>query len=343
MIGVQFARRSLLDSTERRCIYCLKVAHKSAFNKEHVIEDSMTRGTGIQGNLTLAPETHQSCVCIDCNEYFGRELDQSLGRDSLEAMLRSEYGLLRPKSGKPVPVIGNSSRLKIKTVDGNRISIRHEIDERVATVHAHIRTWNNLNEKHDCYQIDELSDLLAENPGLEFEAVNCAEKDFQRIDEIVSRGGRSMKLVGEEYREPDEIQESQKAQLIVDIDTHYRRAIAKIAFNYLAYNLNLIDSSLVVKDDFHSVRNFIRYGEVPEDLVVGTRKDNFTATNGGHLVDVSLMRQGLRRIVVARVCLFNIIPWTVILTNNYRGIDFALKFKHAWDLDGKICKQIYGN
>lgn len=331
-----------MNSVERLCIYCLKVADKSAFNKEHVIEDSMTKGSGIQGNLTLAPETHQSCVCIDCNHYFGRELDQSLGRDSLGAMLRSEYGLLKPKTGKPLPVIGNSSRLKIKTADGNHISIRHEANERVATAHAHIRILNDLTQKYDCYQIDQLSELLAENPGMEFESVNCTDKDFQRIKDIVSSAGRSMKLVGDEYKEPDEIHDSQKVQLIVDIDTRYKRAIAKIAFNYLAYNLNSIDSTLVLKDEFHSVRNFIRYGKEPGGSIVGTPKDSFTATNGGHLIDVALTRHELRRVIVARVCLFNIIPWTVLLTNNYKGIDFALKFKHAWDLDARICTRVYG-
>lgn len=174
-----------MNGVQRVCIYCLKVADKNAFNREHVIEDSMTKGAGIQGNLTLAPETHQSCVCIECNHYFGRELDQSLGRDSFEAMLRSEYGLLKPNKGKP-PVIGNSSRLKIKTADGNSISIRHEVNERVATVHAHIRTFNNSTQKYDCYQIDQLSGLLAEQPDMMFEAVNCTDEDFQRINEMVS-------------------------------------------------------------------------------------------------------------------------------------------------------------
>jgi hypothetical protein len=330
-----------MNGVQRVCIYCLKVADKNAFNREHVIEDSMTKGAGIQGNLTLAPETHQSCVCIECNHYFGRELDQSLGRDSFEAMLRSEYGLLKPKKGKP-PVIGNSSRLKIKIADGTNISIRHEVNERVATVHAHIRTFNNSTQKYDSYQIDQLSGLLAEQPDMMFEAVNCTDEDFQRINEIVSSAGRNIKLVGDEYKEPDEIHDSQEVQLIVDIDTRYKRAIAKIAFNYLAYNLNSIDNSLVLKDDFHSIRNFVRYGEELGDTFVGAPRDAFTATNGGHLIDVTLTRRGLRRIIIARVCLFNIIPWTVLLTNNYKGIDFALKFKHAWNLDARICTQIFG-
>jgi hypothetical protein len=44
-------------------------------------------------NLTL------DCVCGTCNEFFNKELELFLTRDSLEAMLRVRYGL-KTKSGR---------------------------------------------------------------------------------------------------------------------------------------------------------------------------------------------------------------------------------------------------
>src|SRR5690349_17003409 len=70
----------------RTCIYCLEDKTDERFDREHVIPQAF----GVfQNNLVL------ESVCIECNTYFGRELDLKLARDAPEAHLRVKHGLKR--------------------------------------------------------------------------------------------------------------------------------------------------------------------------------------------------------------------------------------------------------
>ncbi len=69
----------------RKCIYCLEYREVCAFKKEHVLPRAFG---SYRNNLTLT-----DCVCIDCNQYFGNNLELFLSRDSIEALRRLEYGL----------------------------------------------------------------------------------------------------------------------------------------------------------------------------------------------------------------------------------------------------------
>jgi len=73
-----------------RCIYCLEEKPASAFSgREHVTPQAFGRFD--TNNLVLR------CVCDDCNNYFGREIDQKLARDSAEALDRVNVGIKLPK------------------------------------------------------------------------------------------------------------------------------------------------------------------------------------------------------------------------------------------------------
>jgi hypothetical protein len=73
----------------RTCIYC-RAQSAGAFPKEHVVPKAFGR---FRENLTL------DCVCGACNDFFNKELELFLTRDSAEAMLRVRYGL-KTKSGR---------------------------------------------------------------------------------------------------------------------------------------------------------------------------------------------------------------------------------------------------
>jgi hypothetical protein len=73
----------------RICIYC-RAYTVGTFPKEHVVPKAFGR---FRENLTL------DCVCKACNDFFNRELELFLTRDSIEAMLRVRYGL-KTKSGR---------------------------------------------------------------------------------------------------------------------------------------------------------------------------------------------------------------------------------------------------
>src|SRR4029077_3183577 len=104
------------------CIYCRQVGSGS-FSKEHVLPMASVR---FHDNLTF------SWVCDGCNNFFARDLELFLTRDSVEALLRVRYGL-RTKSGRSK--LGKS-KLIVKVISpgdwfGARITI-----ERNATGNA---------------------------------------------------------------------------------------------------------------------------------------------------------------------------------------------------------------
>lgn len=66
------------------CIYC-RNSSATAFPREHVVPTAFGR---FRNNLTL------DCVCGACNDFFNKELELFLTRDSVEAILRVRYGVL---------------------------------------------------------------------------------------------------------------------------------------------------------------------------------------------------------------------------------------------------------
>jgi hypothetical protein len=80
--------------SSRTCIYCK--SQNRPFNREHVMPQAF--GTFEPQSLVL-----NDCVCSDCNNYFGRTLEFSLSRDSMEAVLRLRYGMKPATEAKELP------------------------------------------------------------------------------------------------------------------------------------------------------------------------------------------------------------------------------------------------
>jgi len=75
------------------CIYCRTVDTERFRGVEHVIPQSF----GTFGDQTPTLKT----VCDDCNDYFKKELDQVLARETIEGLTRYNKGIYssetRPK------------------------------------------------------------------------------------------------------------------------------------------------------------------------------------------------------------------------------------------------------
>jgi hypothetical protein len=69
---------------ERRCIYCMAEKPHTDFNRDHVIPEAFGL---FEGNFVL------TCVCTDCNTFFGQTVEMKLARDSLEGHDRVRTGL----------------------------------------------------------------------------------------------------------------------------------------------------------------------------------------------------------------------------------------------------------
>jgi hypothetical protein len=90
-----------------RCIWCTLEKGLAAFNVEHV----MPRSFGLfEDNPTLV-----HVVCKDCNDFFAKQLEPSLAKDSLEGFDRFRYGLKPPQEFSS---LGPRSTTRIQLVDG---------------------------------------------------------------------------------------------------------------------------------------------------------------------------------------------------------------------------------
>ena len=99
-----------------KCIYCLENKPSNCYKKtEHVLSQSFGR---FKNNLTLNIKNDpkfSEVVCDDCNDYFGKNIEIFLSRDTFEGMSRFEHGVKKLHEFKSP---GKESRLKIKVDEG---------------------------------------------------------------------------------------------------------------------------------------------------------------------------------------------------------------------------------
>ena len=135
------------------------------------------------------------------------------------------------------------------------------------------------------------------------------------------------------------------ARVTYTFDTIIRRCIAKIAFNYLAYALSE-DMRLLLRDDFDTVRTFIRDGVIPHNEIVAVigspRLTN--ESRKGSLVDGHMIGVGwsLNENILCNLNIFNAMTYQVALCRKYRGLWFALSSVHSFDLDTKEARKLPG-
>jgi len=75
-------------------------------NREHVIPQCF--GTFYPNNLVL-----HNCVCNECNQYFGNEIELYMGRDTVEGVFRYQYGI------KPRKLPKKHNRIFLKVPEGD--------------------------------------------------------------------------------------------------------------------------------------------------------------------------------------------------------------------------------
>src|SRR4051812_10723620 len=93
---------------KHRCIWCTAEKDESEFNVEHVMPRSF--GT-FEDNPTLV-----NTVCKACNDYFAKNLEPSLAKDSLEGFDRFRYGLKPPHEFSS---LGKRSTSRVQITEGN--------------------------------------------------------------------------------------------------------------------------------------------------------------------------------------------------------------------------------
>jgi hypothetical protein len=330
----------------QRCIYCLELKGAEYFNKEHVVPCQL--GT-FQNSQTLV-----LTVCSDCNSYFGQDLENTFGRNSFEAILRLRHGQksardftgfprgrlsFRLPAGKPgagVVVIPAPSP------DGSEIMLMLPPQvgvQRLVETDYRYHTEDDLRRDGPRLLPAGMKANLRLLSGKEDEA------GLDRLRELVRTLMPKFREEGELRLPPPERIDN---QIIVEvrgtIDKVIARAVAKIAFNYMAKHAG---TEFVLNPSFHQIRRFIRYDEGGNDWrqfvrlrkehLLGEETEELSITRGHVLM---LDWPGLSNPRV-RVSPYNSIIYEVMMARAYSGVWVPLRFGHVFDWEHHVVHELY--
>ncbi|OQW37741.1 MAG: hypothetical protein A4E20_17530 [Nitrospira sp. SG-bin2] len=273
-------------------------------------------------------------VCRDCNSTLGRDLDQILSRDSFEGMIRAnslaqeqgagerfsprrawlyvpdeqQFGVLRgarmvidPNTRRPTLL----DQILVRSQDGSlHTFLEHDFSQAAATIfhnlppHA-IRVIGLNREK-----VDVLMQMVRDR--------GITLKDRETVDPPVAILQPDIRMVTEGR-----------------IDVRTWRAVAKIAFNYLAYHAG---AQYVLSGKFDPIRDFVT-GRRTDHAMVQLLNSPILAHETyhwrafeGHLVAYQDEGRTLR----GKVSLYNSITYEVMLCGDL-GLYYTMKQGHAFD------------
>lgn len=293
------------------CIYCEGSKRVGEFDREHVLPEAF-------GKFKDAPVLHDT-VCKDCNQYFGNTVDNRLARGSLQGAVRYFRGIKPLRRFRDV----DQKRVKLSARAPSQPTLRQA--EFVGTPEG---------------------EGLAFTPGISYQSIFSNTKQFISL-ETLERGGwkksddidrqhpvilsysdahvleriqqalAQLKLGVEILDTIDKTEAGQRVLVVVDAvieDLLLYRAIAKIAFNYLAYT---IGRDFALRPIFDRTRAFIRQGSSSNTFVrkrspiniFGDRDE--AARRRGHIIALELAADGTT--VVGFVEFFGVITYSVTL------------------------------
>lgn len=290
------------------CIYCLNDKPAADFNREHVIPEAFGK---FENNFVL----HET-VCTDCNSSFGRTLDLKLGRQSIEGLDRYEAEVKRPDEKTKM---GGTPSLAARVndgsfVDGAEVYWAASADQSCLVLHLFPQFGVTDGVRTVWFRAEELPPrsevgLHGFSEAAEI-SVKCVGMDVDSAQQqMAAQGYRTSKpeVVGG-TRAGDELD----IRISGHIDRVIRRAVAKIACNYLAHQY----PAIAAMPQTLAARRFVRYGNPenfdpvilsPKPLVVGATSEHAPLAHavtlewkGGRLMgDVTLFFRFRYRVLLA--------------------------------------------
>jgi len=317
-----------------RCIYCKRSGIR--FVREHVIP----RAFGSFGPKTMVLSVE---VCIGCNRRLGRELDEILARDTFEATLRAEK--LPPRRRRKQRF--KARRIVIRVPDdsefGDFRGARMIIDWQTRK----LRPLNQVVVRNEKGRLQSLSReevlvaderLFRDRPPGSVQVIGTSATVVKELQRILAAKGARFKTSEPVEVDPPPASRRSHVELEVEglIDQAVWRAIAKIAFNYLA---KMRGAAYVLHERFDRIRAFIM-GEVREPALVRYSRRPILAGDSPHLRSIEMHlvlfeRRGYA--LQGRVSLFNSFTYDVMLCPNL-GLIYPMKCGHAFD---PIRKDVY--
>lgn len=308
-----------------KCIYCLEDKSDDHFTSaEHVIPQSFGL---FRNNFVLNTLDNNKTVCNSCNDYFGKSLEIDLARDSFEGTTRVEHKIKKPSEFK---TLGKRSRLIIKTLEGpfkGCYAYREYSQQENKVLLKPFPQVGFLKRNSNEYEYFLLDQIPRRDSSIETkynlndsEGIIILGCDPTIGDDFLKNKGFTLKIKG--VQEPPSKQDGNwLCEVEGKIDQKIFRAIAKIAFNYLAY---FEGTKFVMHGDFDPIRKFIRIGEkadyplirVVNEAILADEKDS-DRRRLGHIVTANWADD--KASIIAQVSLFNWAKYYVSLARNFSG------------------------
>lgn len=300
------------------CIYC-RSELPTVVPKEHVIPQNF----GV-----FKPDLTLTCVCSECNGYFGSKLEWPMLIESVEGMRRLQFGFegkvggIRTKGVEPV--IGEGEDWK-----GARTSLRTDENGSEHTVILpQVGARRTPAEPFEwCLEQDLAVEWANKFPkGSEFRIVggeNDVDSDrlmkkWMTVCPTFIYGGQMKPPVGADERVMIHLEHQTTPTTV--------RCLCKIAFNYMAL---IQGSHFALSPSFDALRSFIRYdiggaegrAFIKNRPIIAQEIIRDERWTDGHVL--TLEGRPKDGVVEAQVALFNSIPYRIPMSRDYRGEWFA--------------------
>lgn len=312
-----------------QCIYCKQA--DARFNREHVIPEAF----GTFGADTMVLEGQ---VCMPCNSTLGSRLDLVLARDSWESRLRGQ--MLAARAGRHRRDRFLERRVEMRYEDEGLIpecrGARFTMDwERCCPrLMDQILVVDEIGARRS-FTLDELPQadtrLFRDRPPGSISIVGTDMTACEALRHAVIQLGARLASDLAPLNVPEVALHSSSLMRIEGfIDEAIWRAIAKIAFNYLAYSQ---PPGYVLHERFDPIRNFITCRPPDRAMVRLLHRPILTDETyayrafDGHLVLYHTENRSLRGLV----SLYNSLTYEVMLCADLM-LHYRMNSGHAFDL-----------
>ncbi|MFH0853733.1 MAG: HNH endonuclease [bacterium] len=319
-----------------KCIYCLEEKGRDEYLKdEHVMPQSF----GVfKSNFVL-----KAVVCDQCNQYFGDNLEIDLARDTFEGIARYEHGVKKAKEFKS---LGKKSKLLIKVGEGffkGAYVYRDyspDIGKIIVKPVPQVGFLKKEVSEYDFFRLDEIplkANIVDDKYDLDnvqgIIILGC--RNLMAVEELQKKG-YVFKIKGESDC-PSTSADDWLCEVNGKIDQKIFRAMAKIAFNYLAF---WEGPEFVQYHGFDIIRRFVRYGDkveyplyhIDNQSILEDERES-SQRRLGHIITVNWADD--RVSIISKVSLFNWAIYYISLARNFSGERRAITRGHLFNIYSK--------
>lgn len=246
------AKKQPLVLPTRKCMYCLVEKKSNEFNKEHVLPQLMGM---YENGLTI------KSVCNDCNSYFGRYVDPVFAEDTYEAILRTSSGIKHPDAidalrwervNIAIPPGGwwAGARLKL-SYDGK--AMQAQPLPQIGFLRKSTGAYEYFTRK----ELDEIDDW-ADLGNKDFKIISSTETQESDLKAFCESKFGAETTYMAHFEPPPAVNGEIEVEIESRIDDLVKRAVCKIAFNYLAKVIAADRREMLLGKVFDDIRFYAR-------------------------------------------------------------------------------------